>query len=157
MPHTEHQPRISWAAVEQSVPGVIPALRAMSKAVADTGIDAALIELVKLRASQLNSCAFCLQHHLQQARQLGVPALKLDLLAAWREAGIFSAREGAALAWAEALTLMAGQPVSDALYQDLQTQFSTAEIAQLTAAIANINAWNRIAGALQFALPVTKG
>jgi AhpD family alkylhydroperoxidase len=152
---TSHEQRRSdWSTFEQTAPAVLAALRQFGLAVDDSGLDKRLTELLKLRASQLNGCAFCLQFHLNAARQLGMAQSKIDLVATWREAGVFDERERAALAWTEALTLMAQRPIDDALYADLQAVFSDAEIAFLTAAVGAINAWNRIAGALQFAPPL---
>jgi len=145
------RPRIIWNDFDLTAPAVTIALRALGQAVDDSGLDKSLVELIKLRASQINGCAYCIQYHLNVARRLGVVPAKLDLVAAWREAGVYTVRERAALAWAEALTLMAGRHVSDAIYTELQAQFSEIEITFLTAAIGAINAWNRIAGALQFA------
>ena len=153
---TEHPPRIDWSTLEAVAPGVIAGLRTLGKAVDDGGLDKPLTELLKVRASQLNGCAFCLQFHLNLARQLQVPAAKLDLVTTWREVGLYSARERAALGWCEALTLMAAAPVHDAAFAALQAEFSESEIVLLTAAIGAINAWNRIAGALQFTPPVPR-
>ena len=146
--------RLDYASFNQLAPDVGAALRALGKAVDDAGLDKSLTELVKLRASQLNGCAFCLQFHLNLARALPLAPAKLDLLARWRDAPVYTARERAALAWTEALTLMAGQHVDDAVYAQLQRHFDSAEIVFLSAAIANINAWNRLAGALRFTPPV---
>ncbi|WP_067710007.1 carboxymuconolactone decarboxylase family protein [Erwinia sp. ErVv1] len=88
------------------------------------------------------------------ARKAGLASAKIDLVAAWRDAGIYSARERAALAWTEALTLMSQRHVPDSLYEDVQATFTHQETVFLTSAIGAINAWNRIAGALQFAPPV---
>jgi len=154
MTQSHVSPRIIWNDFDRMAPAVIRALRDLSRAVEASGLDKALIELIKVRASQINGCAYCIQYHLNLARGLPVLPAKLDLLAAWREAGIYSARERMALAWTEALTLMAGHPVPDTLYTELQTQFSAPEIAFLTAAIGLINAWNRISGALQFVPPI---
>ncbi len=148
-----HAPRMDRSRYDQTAPAVVAALRALGKAIDDSGLDKSLTELVELRASQINGCAFCVQYHLNVARGLEVASVKLDLVAAWREAGVFSARERAALAWTEALTLMSGNTVSDAVYAELQEQFSEPEIAFLTAAVGAINVWNRIAGALHFAPP----
>lgn len=148
------RPRIIRTDYDRTAPAVTVALRDLGQAVDDSGLDKSLTELIKLRASQINGCAYCIQYHLNVARRLGVVPVKLDLVAAWREAGIYSARECSALAWTEALTLMAGYHISDTVYTELQAQFSGTEIAFLTAAIGAINAWNRIAGALQFAPPV---
>ncbi|MCZ8074497.1 MAG: carboxymuconolactone decarboxylase family protein [Paucibacter sp.] len=147
------QSRIDWAAFETHAGGVVGALRDYSRAVDASGLDKGLVELLKLRASQINGCAFCLQFHLNLARKLGLPQRQLDQLAAWRDSHAFSARERAALAWTEALTRMSAAPVEGTLYAELQAQFSEGEIANLTAAIAAINAWNRIAGALRFTPP----
>jgi AhpD family alkylhydroperoxidase len=107
-----------------------------------------------LRASQINNCAFCTQYHLNEARKYGVTVAKLDLVAVWREAGIFSTREKAALGWAEKLTRIADHHVVDEDYAVLSSEFSKSEIVALTTAIGLINTWNRIAGPLQFAPPI---
>lgn len=148
----DHQPRVDRSSYDRTAPAVTAALHALGKAVDDSGLDKSLTELIKLRASQINGCAFCVQYHLNAARQLGMIPAKRDLVAVWRDASVFSARERAALAWTEALTLMAGNDVSDAVYAELQGQFSESEISFLTAAVGAINVWNRIAGALRFAL-----
>jgi AhpD family alkylhydroperoxidase len=154
MTASPHTVRSSWSDFETQAPGVVAALRALGKAVDDSGLEKLLTELIKVRASQLNGCAFCIQFHLNHARKLGIAPAKLDLLAAWREAGVHSARERAALAWTEALSLMASGAASDAAYAEAQSQFPATELAFLTASIGAINAWNRIAGGLQFAPPV---
>lgn len=148
--------RSDWSSFEHAAPEVVASLAMLGKAVDDSGLEKALSELIKLRASQLNACAFCLQYHLNLARKTDLLPAKIDLVATWREAGIFSERECAALAWTEALTLMAQHPVSDALYAEVSSLFNKQEVAFLTSAIAAINAWNRIAGALQFAPPFPK-
>lgn len=146
--------RIDRAAYETAAPDTVTALLALGRAVADSGLDEQLTELLKIRASQVNGCAFCLRYHLNQARKLGTPPAKLDLVSTWAEAGIYSARECAAFAWTDALTQMGTRSIDDAAYANLVAHFSTEEIAHLTAAIANINAWNRIAGGLRFAPPI---
>ena len=104
---------------------------ALGKVAAAAGLDKQLLELVKLRASQINGCAFCVQYHILQSESLGVPADKLNLVVVWREAPQFSARERAALAWTEALTLLASG-VSDEVYAQASAEFSEAELANLT-------------------------
>lgn len=146
-------PRMSWAAFEKSVPGAVAALRSLGQAVSDTGLDKRLLELVKIRVSQINGCAYCLKLHLDWARQAGVPQMHLDLVATWRDVACFEPRERAALAWAENLTCMMSQHVSDEAYEYARQQFAETELAALTTAVAAINAWNRIAGSLRFALP----
>lgn len=145
--------RSDWHSYEQAAPGVVAALAMLGRAVDESGLDKQLTELLKLRASQMNGCAFCLQYHLHLARKHGLSSAKIDLVATWRDCRMFSDRERAALAWTEALTLMARQHIADSAYEDLQAVFTTSEIAFLTAAIGAINAWNRIAGALQFDPP----
>jgi AhpD family alkylhydroperoxidase len=147
-------PRMVFAAFTETAGGAAAALQALGKAVDASGLDKTLTELVKLRASQINGCAFCVQFHLNLARKLGVAPVKLDLAAVWRDAPVFTPRERAALAWTEALTGLAratGHGVEDHEYDAVREQFSAAEVAFLTAAIANIQAWNRIAVALRFA------
>src|SRR6266481_1196710 len=101
---------------------------ALGQAAARAGIDRQLLELIKLRASQINGCAFCVQYHVLQGESLGVPADKLNLVVVWREAPQFSARERAALAWTEALTLLSGG-VSDDVYAQASAEFSDKELA----------------------------
>lgn len=103
-----------------------------------------LLELVKLRVSQINRCAFCLDMHAKDALALDEDEQRLHLLAAWREAPGYSDRERAALAWAEALTLLPEQGAPAQLFAELQARFDEAEIVALTGAIAEINAWNRL-------------
>lgn len=154
MTASEHASRIGREEYDEVAPAVVAALRALGKAVDESGLEKPLTELIKVRASQINGCAFCIQYHLNMARKLGVEAPKLDLLAAWREVGVYTARERAALVWTEALTRMDRHSVSDATYAQVQAQFTRSEIAFLTASVGAINAWNRIAGALHFEPPV---
>ncbi len=151
---TAPQPRVSYEDFTKSAPAVSAALRALGKAVDNSGLEKELTELVKVRASQINGCAFCLQFHLNTARKLGLPERKLDLLPVWREAGVYSEREMAALAWAEALTEEAAEGATDAAYAALLEHFSQSDALFLTVAIGTINQWNRIAGPLRFALPL---
>lgn len=141
---------LDWPQFQQLAPAVVSTLRTLTKVIAESGLEKALTELLKVRASQLNGCAFCLGLHLDFARKAGVSQQALDLVATWREARIFTVREQAALAWTEALTLIAHQHVPDELYDQVCRQFSTEEIAFLTSSIGLINAWNRIAGGLRF-------
>jgi AhpD family alkylhydroperoxidase len=116
---------------------------ALGQAAAKAGIDKQLLELVKLRASQINGCAFCVQFHILQGESLGIPVDKLNLVVVWREAPQFSARECAALAWTEALTMLTSG-VSDEVYAQASAQFSEQELTYLSAAIGAINFWNRL-------------
>jgi len=123
-------------------PDAYDALFALTQAAAKAGFDQQLLELIKLRASQINGCAFCVQYHILQSERLGISIDKLNLVVVWREAPLFSARERAALAWTEALTLLT-QGVSDEVYAQVSAEFSEKELAYLTSAIASINVWNR--------------
>ena len=121
------------------------ALTALEEAVAKSGLDPLLLELVRTRVSQLNGCAFCLDMHQRDARQKGERPQRLDLLAAWREAPCYDARERAALGLAEALTLVAGRPLPEDVWHAAAAVFPKPELAALVFAIASINAWNRLA------------
>jgi len=125
---------------------------ALGKVAAKAGIDKQLLELIKLRASQINGCAFCVQFHILQSESLGVSADKLNLVVVWREAPQFSPRERAALAWTEALTLLPGG-VSDDVYAQANAEFSEQELTYLTSAIASINVWNRFGAAFRWTPP----
>lgn len=146
--------RIDWKTFEQTALETVRALRAIGNAAVEAGLEHDLLELVKLRASQLNGCAFCLQFHLNAARKQGIPAPKLDLLAAWRDAGIYSPREEAALAWTERLTLIAQHHVDDAAFAEARQHFSERELINLTTAIGQINFWNRVAASFRFVPPI---
>jgi len=133
-------------------PDVYEIVLALGKAAANAGIDKQLLELIKLRASQINGCAFCVQYHILQGKSLGISADKLNLVVVWREAPQFSARERAALAWTEALTLLSGG-VSDDVYAQASAEFSDKELTYLTSAIASINVWNRFGAAYRWTPP----
>ncbi len=150
-------PRIDYKTFQDIVPEMGTGMAAISHALRKSGIEPDLLEMLKVRVSQLNGCAFCVQYHLNDARKLNIPAAKLDLLAAWREAGIYSAREMAALDWAERVTLLANHHIDDESYTRVSAQFSEREIAFLTTAIGQINFWNRIAAPLRFTPPIPSG
>ncbi len=118
------------------------------------GLDTQLVELVKVRASQINGCAHCIHVHAGKAMAAGENHARLLLLDAWREAQVFSERERAALAWCEALTLVTDGHVPDDVYAEAQAVFGDAELAALTSAIAVINAWNRISIAYRLLPPI---
>ncbi|WDD91489.1 carboxymuconolactone decarboxylase family protein [Burkholderia sp. FERM BP-3421] len=142
--------RVTYETFGESAKGVVDALTALGAAVDASGLDKDLTELLKLRVSQINGCTFCVQYHLNLLRRQKVTQEKLDLVAVWREAGIFSKRETIALAYAEAITRALHDGVSDTLYADVLEQFPGEQVMFLTAAIANINAWNRIAIPFQY-------
>lgn len=109
-----------------------------------SAIEQSIRELVDLRVSQLNACAFCVDMHVKEATQHGERALRLHHVATWRESTLFSPRERAALAWAESLTQLSAQGVPDDLYERVRTQFSEKELSDLTFQVMAINAWNRV-------------
>ena len=118
---------------------------ALEKYVAQSGLERPLIELVKLRASQINGCAYCIDMHTKDARAAGESEQRLYALTAWRETPFYSERERAALAWTEAVTLIADGHVPDEVYEQARTQFSEKELVDLTMAVIAINGWNRLA------------
>jgi AhpD family alkylhydroperoxidase len=125
-------------------PDVFDIVLALGQAAAKAGIDKQLLELVKLRASQINGCAYCIDMHWKDLRALGEPELRLYLLDAWRESPQYTPRERAALAWTEAVTLVANGQVPDEVYAEARAHFDERGIGDLTLVIATINAWNRL-------------
>lgn len=121
------------------------ALHALSEVVASSGLEPALLELVKLRASQINGCAYCIDMHAKDARRAGETEQRLYALAAWRETPFFSDRERAALAVTEAVTLVAETHVPRAVLDEARESFSAEELTRLVYAVIEINAWNRLA------------
>ncbi len=144
-------PRLHWAKVS---PAAYKAMTAVESYAAGPGLEHSLIELVKMRASQINGCAYCLHMHATDARKAGESEERLYLLNAWRESPLYTDRERAALAWTEALTLIADTRAPDADYDGLKPHFSEEEIVQLTLLITTINAWNRIAVGFRMVHPV---
>ena len=131
--------------LREVAPDAYAAMVALDRTVHESSLPRYLLELVKMRASQRNRCAYCLAMHSKDAVALGIPPEKLFLLEAWREAPFYTERERAALAWTEALTLIADRGVSDDVYQEARAHFSERELAALTMAIVVSNGWNRIA------------
>lgn len=142
------QQRIDVARVS---PAAYQAVSALQKYVDQSGLDAKLRELIKIRASQINGCAFCLAMHTRDARKLGETDERMHLLNAWHEAPVYSERERAALGWIEAITLVTQGHVPDEAFEAVREQFSEKEIVDLTAAAVAINTWNRIA--IAFRIP----
>ncbi len=147
--------RSEYADFKTLAPDVFDAVLALGQFAAKAGLDQQLLELIKLRASQINGCAFCVQYHILQGEKLGLSADNLNLVVVWREAPLFSARERAALAWTEALTLLAGG-VSDEVYAQASAEFSEKELTYLTSAIASINVWNRFGATYRWTPPARK-
>ncbi|MFI9355963.1 carboxymuconolactone decarboxylase family protein [Streptomyces lydicus] len=143
-----HGPRLRWAKLAPDVYKAMIALDAAAK----KGLDPALVELVKIRASQLNRCAFCLDMHITDARKAGETEERIYLLSAWEEAAAFySPAEQAALALTEAVTVLTEGFVPDAVFERAAAHFEDAELAQLIALITTINAWNRFGVATRMA------
>jgi AhpD family alkylhydroperoxidase len=117
----------------------------LERYVRESGLEPSLLELVKMRASQINGCAYCLDMHSKDARAAGETEQRLYTLSAWRETPFFTDRERAALEWTEAVTEVAHSHVPDEVYERVRAQFNEAELVNLTMAVIAINGWNRIA------------
>lgn len=136
------KPRLAYAA---AAPEAVAAVRHVEAYLRSSGLEPGLMELVKVRASQINGCAYCIDMHTKDARARGELEHRLYALSAWRETPFFTGRERAALAWTEAVTLIAQGSVSDALFAQVSEHFSETEIVNLTLCVAQINTWNRLA------------
>lgn len=126
-------------------PQALKGMMALEKYVAGSGLEHRLYELVKLRASQINRCAYCLDMHSKDARKAGETEQRIYALSAWKETSFYTERERAALAWTEAMTLISENDMSDALYQEVTKHFNDQDLVALTMAIVAINGWNRLA------------
>jgi AhpD family alkylhydroperoxidase len=136
-------PRIDSSSYIKS--GLGQAILALQRQVETSGLEHSLLELVKIRASQINGCAYCLDMHTKDARALGETEQRIYALSAWRETPFFSDRERAALEWAEAVTRVSESQVPDAVYEAVTPHFTEAELVALTFAVVAINSWNRLA------------
>lgn len=136
------KPRFSYAS---SAPGAYQAMVGLEKYLHQCGLEESLIHLIKLRASQINGCAYCIDMHWKDLRAIGENEQRLYALDAWRECPYYTDRERAALAWTEAVTLVASGHVSDAAYDEVKPHFTEKELSDVTFAVATINAWNRLA------------
>lgn len=140
----------------EAAPDTVRAMQEFEQHLRHCGLEYSLIELVKTRASQINGCAFCVHMHTRDARAAGESEARLYLLSAWRESPLFSERERAALAWTEALTLLAQTQAPQQDYEALGQHFSAKEMVELTFLIGAINTWNRLAVGFRVAHPVAK-
>lgn len=138
----------------KAAPAAMKAMMALDEATKGLSVSPALRELIKMRVSQINGCAFCLNLHASDARAAGVSQQQLDVLAAWRESPAFDAKERAALGWAEALTRVETTGAPDEDYQTLAAAFDEQERVELTLVITTINAWNRFAVGFRSQHPV---
>ena len=136
------EPRLD---VHKYVPGARPAMHGLEKLVRESGLETPLLELVRMRTSQMNGCAYCLDMHSKDARAAGETEQRLHTLSAWRETAFFTDRERSALEWTESVTDVAHSHVPDAIYERVRKHFTEAELVNLTIAIVAINGWNRIA------------
>jgi len=134
--------RLNWY---KALPKGIDAMLGLQKVVDESKIDHKLLELVKIRASQINGCAYCLDMHTKDAIAIGESEQRLHVVAAWREAPFYSERERAALAWCESLTNISNTGAPDEDYKEVERLFSPEEIVELTMSIIVINGWNRLA------------
>lgn len=134
-------PRIDYSKV---APGALRAMFGLESYIHSSGLEESLLNLIRMRASQINGCAFCLDMHSKDARAIGETEQRLYLLDAWREAPLYTERERAALAWTEALTLVADNKVPDEVFNEVRPHFSDQELANLSLAIVSINGWNRL-------------
>ena len=128
-----------------AAPETVKAMMALETHLANCGLETSLYHLVKTRASQINGCAYCVHMHTKDARAHGESEERLYLLSAWRESPLYTARERAALAWTETLTLIAETHAPDDVYAEVKAQFSDEELVKLTLLIGAINTWNRLA------------
>ena len=144
--------RSEYTDFQKIAPDAFEVVRTLGQLAAKAGLDKQLLELIKIRASQINGCAFCLQYHVLQAETLGLSEDKINLVAVWREAPQFSPRERVALAWTEALTMLPNG-VSDEIYAQATAEFTEQELMYLTSAIASINTWNRFGAAYRWTPP----
>ncbi len=135
-------------------PQTVQAMLTLETQLRKNGLEASLIHLIKLRASQINGCTYCMHMHASEALKDGERDIRLHVLAGWRESPLFSERERAGLAWTEALTLVAQTHAPDDDYAQLNGHFSPEEQVQLTAMIGMINSWNRLAVGFRFVHPV---
>jgi AhpD family alkylhydroperoxidase len=140
------QERVAYAKV---APGTMMAMRTLDQYVTQSGLEPELLDLVKIRASQLNGCAYCVDMHTKDARARGEGEQRLYALPVWHETPFFTDRERAALAWTEAITLLAGHRVTDELYHAGRQHFSEKQLVDLTMAIIAINGWNRLSVAFR--------
>ncbi len=137
-----HTARLNYL---EAAPDAYAAARGVEQYIQRCGLEKSLIELVKMRASQINGCAYCLDMHSRDARKAGETEQRLYLLNAWRESPLYSERERAALGWTECLTLVAERGAPDVEYAAVEQQFSPTEIVNLTILVGMINLWNRLA------------
>ncbi|EKF20728.1 carboxymuconolactone decarboxylase family protein [Nitratireductor pacificus] len=137
-------------------PQLMTAILALNDAAVSSGLEHSLVHLVKLRASQINACAYCVDMHSREARKDGESEQRVHLLAVWHESPLYTERERAAFAWTEKLTRLADGPVDDALYAHALEHFSEQELVKLSVLVAAINVWNRLCVPFRAVHPVSE-
>jgi len=135
-------PRLEYSKI---APGALEAMHQIQRYVDNSSLERSLLELVRMRASQINGCAYCIDMHSKDARAIGETEQRLYGLNAWHESPFYTERERAALAWVEAVTLVSQTHIPDEVYEEAREQFNEKEIVELTMAIVAINGWNRLA------------
>jgi AhpD family alkylhydroperoxidase len=148
------QARLNFA---KAAPDAYKAVAALEQYVAkDSGLEPAIIHLIKLRASQINGCAYCVDMHVKESRHDGLSEQWINLMSVWQESPIYTPRERALLGWVEAVTLIAQTRAPDADYEALRAHFSENECVKITVAIGTINVWNRLAVGFRAPHPIDK-
>ena len=142
--------------IQTAAPEAMKPLLGLQRYTESCGLEKSLLELVKIRASQINGCAFCLEMHTREARAMGESDVRMHLLSAWRESPLYTPRERAALAWTEALTRVADTHAPDDVYEEARAHFTEKELANLSVAISMINVWNRLQVGFRALHPVQK-
>lgn len=150
---THHVPRL---VPHKAAPAAYKPLIELQAYTEKCGLERSLLELVKTRASQINGCAYCIEMHTREAREMGESEARLYLLSAWRESPLYSERECAALEWTEAVTLLSETAVPGEVFEMARAAFTEEELVNLTVAIGMINVWNRLAVSFRLVHPVTE-
>ena len=155
---TERHPHVrkGWRDLDQIAPGLREAISGMGEILKGADLDKELVELVKIRASQMNGCAYCVQLHINIARDLGMAPERIDLLPVWHEVDVYSEQERAALAWTEIVNDVAHAGVPDEAYEMVHEHFSEEQVVILTGVIAQINVWNRFGAVYRMAPPIRR-
>ncbi|MDQ0318882.1 AhpD family alkylhydroperoxidase [Pararhizobium capsulatum DSM 1112] len=146
-------PRLNFA---KASPAALKAIMALEDHVQNSGLDRRFIHLIKLRASQINGCAYCVDMHVKEARHDGLSEQWINLMCVWRESPVYDARERALLGWVDAVTDIARTGAPDEAYAALKEQFSDEEMTEITVAIGTINVWNRLAVSFRSQHPIDK-
>lgn len=144
-------PRLDF---QKAAPDALKAVMQLETYVQNSGLDRRFIHLIKLRASQINGCAYCVDMHVKESRHDGLSEQWINLMSVWREAGVYDARERALLGWVDAVTHVSRTGVPDEDFETLKAHFSDEEIMKITVAIGTINTWNRLAVAFRNPHPV---